>query len=293
MAQHFKDAYHKEVVRLFDSIAGKYSRWQLWADFMLMSAIAISNSVDIEQREEREKIYMQTAAKYTNNDTSVMAQIFSTLVDAYEQNPNQDLLGELYMALNLGNSKAGQFFTPYNICSLMAKVNVTHAVSKIEENGYISVNDPACGAGALLIAFANELKSVGVNYQMSCMFVAQDIDLITACMCYIQLSLLGCPGYVVVGDTLCNPFTVTDKHGFFPNHENHTVWYTPMYFSEIWHWRKLASRMDACLGLPMRPKIDEKPVEKEAETIECEKPEPPDTQVSEMPQNEYGQLSFF
>lgn len=53
---------------------------------------------------------------------------------------------------------------------------------------YISVNDPACGAGAMLIAFANVAKKHGINYQKHVLFVAQDIDRTAAMMCYIQMS---------------------------------------------------------------------------------------------------------
>ena len=62
-----------------------------------------------------------------------------------------------------------------------------------QKQGWISVSDPACGAGALLIAFANECRRQHINYQTSVLFVAQDIDFLAGCMCYIQLSLLGCP----------------------------------------------------------------------------------------------------
>ena len=52
------------------------------------------------------------------------------------------------------------------------------------------MNDSACGAGAMLIAFANAAKQYGINYQKQVLFVAQDIDHTAAMMCYIQLSLL-------------------------------------------------------------------------------------------------------
>jgi hypothetical protein len=100
------------------------------------------------------------------------------------------------------------------------------------------VNDSCCGAGALLIAFANEAKRQGINYQQSIEFVAQDIDFTAAMMCYIQLSLIGCAGYVIVGNTLTTPPTEPLA--------NQNVWYTPLYFLDVWHWRrtwKMVSRM--------------------------------------------------
>ena len=47
---------------------------------------------------------------------------------------------------------------------------------QISKKGYISVNDPACGAGATLIGFANAVMAKGINYQDHILFVAQDID---------------------------------------------------------------------------------------------------------------------
>ena len=46
-------------------------------------------------------------------------------------------------------------------------------------------------------------------------------------MCYIQLSLLGCAGYVVVGDTLSNPI---EGDVLFPDEkEGQEFWYTPFW----------------------------------------------------------------
>ena len=67
------------------------------------------------------------------------------------------------------------------------------------------VNEPACGSGVNLIALANVMKEKGINYQRNVYFVAQDIDPLVAKMCYIQMSLLGMPGIVIVGDTLASP----------------------------------------------------------------------------------------
>ena len=52
---------------------------------------------------------------------------------------------------------------------------------QISKKGYISVNDPACGAGATLIGFANAVMAKGINYQDHILFVAQDIDQTRLC----------------------------------------------------------------------------------------------------------------
>lgn len=73
----------------------------------------------------------------------------------------------------------------------------------------------------------------------------------TACMCYIQLSLLGCPGYVVVGDTLVHPSVSLDKKGLLPKHTEN-IWLTPMFFTDLWNLRKLRARM-AQVESPTKP----------------------------------------
>lgn len=135
---------------------------------------------------------------------------------------------------------------------------------RIAKQGWVSVNDPACGAGALLIAYANECKSVGVNFQTSVLFVAQDIDLVAGLMCYIQLSLMGCSGYVVIQNTLTKPSTSYDDRGLLP-HDNPNVWYTPFYNSPIWQGRRMAAQMDLFLK-NISPTLKEPPKEEIIET---------------------------
>ena len=57
-------------------------------------------------------------------------------VMALEENPEQDFLGGIFMELNLGNGSNGQFFTPYHVCDLMAKIAMTESVvQEINEKG--------------------------------------------------------------------------------------------------------------------------------------------------------------
>jgi len=233
----------KEFIRLFDSFSGKHSRWQIWSDFIILTAISISNRVDLAHAEEREKTYMSLISKYEGDEPKLFGHLFAEMVKAMDREPDQDFLGELYMACNLGNDHAGQFFTPYNICEMMAEMQVDSAKEKIEKQGYVAVNDPTCGAGALLVAFANRCMKHGIDFQNRILFTAQDIDYVVGCMCYIQLSLMGCAGHVTIGDTLCNPQTYYDTKGLFPRNEEN-IWYTPMFFSEVWHWRRVWTKAD-------------------------------------------------
>lgn len=106
------------------SLAGKYSIWEVWSDFINVFALAISNSVDKVRFDEREALYRRIMAKYDAKEREVFPLLAADVVSALEQNPEQDFLGSAYMELELGNDHAGQFFTPYDVCRLMAEVSV-------------------------------------------------------------------------------------------------------------------------------------------------------------------------
>lgn len=238
------NAESTEFVKTFNKLMTSRAAWEIWADFVTFAAIAISNSVDKENAEKREEEYLNTASKYKSEEMQIFSTLFYIVVNAFENNPEQDFLGDLYMALELGNHWKGQFFTPYCVTKVMAATAMDSLAGQVEEKGYITVNDCACGAGATLIAAANyardTLKENNLNWQNHIMFTAQDIDAVTAKMCYIQLSLLGCAGFVKVGDTFMDPMREGD--------DNTKYWYTPMWFSEVWYFRRLWYSFDRVLG---------------------------------------------
>lgn len=236
----------KQFLNRFRSLCQTRSSWQVWADFITVAAISLANSVDrhSEDYDKREKEYEDCIERLGGID--VPAEMFGIIVMALEENPEQDFLGSMFMKLELRNHWKGQFFTPYSVCKMMAKINVSEIASTIETKGWASVNDPACGAGATLIAMTNTMKNHDVNYQNRALFVAQDIDRVAGMMCYIQLSLLGCAGYVAIADTLCDPLVGDNVLQPTPN-ENQEIWYTPMFLSDIWEYRRKFNFIDMIL----------------------------------------------
>lgn len=266
-----RNEHQNNVCKLFRKLTGRFNLWKLWGDFVTLSAIEISNCVDLGNKGARNEEYKRVAKQYTPEDMEVFAQILAEIVNGMEEDPDQDFLGELFMALDLGNDAGGQFFTPYNVCRMMARINdIDRVKDAIDKYGFASVNDCACGAGATLIAFANECRRQGINYQESVLFVAQDIDYITGLMCYIQLSLLGCPGYVYIGDTLTDPCLSIDKRGLIPE-KPEKVWLTPMYVSHTWSMRKLWHVMGWKEPKKMQPEELVK-VKNIDDTVKCQGP---------------------
>ena len=221
------DSFRKEFMNVLGKFNQSKNPSEIWRDFIVLSACCISNSI-MGADNEREKLYLRIIKRYSESDSNLFPKLLAILVLALEENPEQDFLGEIFQSeLKMGNVRTGQFFTPYNISRFIAEVECGNIESEIEKAGYISANDPTCGSGGMLIAFANAAKNRGINYQQSVLFVAQDIDFVVAMMCYIQLSLLGCAGYVIVGNSLTNT-----------NPEEDDIWYTPFYFNDIWKTRR-------------------------------------------------------
>ena len=230
-----KEDVKKQFLKTFNQLTYRHRSWDVWRDFIIMFACSLSNPVDRFHYEEREKRYLKIIKKYNKREQEQFPELAAYVVMALEENPEQDFLGSIFMELNLGDKSNSQFFTPYHVCELMAKVTEEDVVAVVKEKGYITINDSCCGAGATLIAAINEarkqLEKVNLNFQNHVLVVAQDIDEIVALMCYIQLSLFGVAAYIKVGDVFTQPMSTDD------NEENY--WFTMMYFSDVWTMRRV------------------------------------------------------
>lgn len=235
--------WEKKFLDNFNQLCNRHHSWQVWQDFVDMSACAIANAVD--RRPEvwrlREDSYLATVKRYSKEELNLISELLSITTLALEENPAQDFLGKFYMQLDFGSGWHGQFFTPWHIAELMARITVGDDLKgRIEKDGYVSVCDTCCGAGCMLMAFANVCKDeMDVNYQQSVLFVGQDVDPVVAKMCYIQISLLGCPGYVVVGNSLSEPVCGSTMEPQYKKPEN--IWFTPLYFINAWMLRRIRS----------------------------------------------------
>ena len=92
--RHVRGEAQKELVKKFEVFTSKgRSRWQVWSDWITISAIAVSNATDKSHFDEREQQYMTIVKKYTKQEVDAFADMFSILVMALEDNLEQDFLG--------------------------------------------------------------------------------------------------------------------------------------------------------------------------------------------------------
>lgn len=207
-----------EIVKMIRGMAGKYSAYEIFSDWIEMSAISIQNSCMLFQNslwKEREERYLQLAKKYTEEELKSIANMFCLLGNAFEEGM-ADYLGEIYMESGCGSKAAGQFFTPFHLSEATAALGLPKDIS--EDNPFV-MNEPSTGGGGMIIAVAKVLRDRGLNYQKCMEVVAQDLDWKGVHMTYVQLSLLGISATVVQGDTLREPYVL--------GYPKERVFYTP------------------------------------------------------------------
>lgn len=252
-----RNTEQKRFVKLFSEICQWNSPWERWNDMITMFAIDIANPFDLEHRQKRGELYASIARKYKPEELKRFAELLAEMVMQLEANPFQDFLGTMYMEMEMGNDHAGQFFTPFNLCSAMAKMIVTkeRVREEMDARGYLTINDPACGGGATMIAAAHAMHEIGFDWQNRAFFVGRDLDQTVAMMCYVQMSLIGCAGYVRIGDTLRDP----PDCDLLLGEGTDNTWYFPMTFiSEEWRARIAGRRFLRVFGTAPHRKEDEK-----------------------------------
>ena len=207
-----KEDYIKEFISKLSNLDRSRSVSTVFNDFLTLSCCSLAQTVyrsdNLEQR------YLNIVKTYTKEQAEEFSKLLAFLVLGLEQAP-QDFLGQVFMSLNLGSQANGQYFTPYSVCKFMAEINFTE-IETIQNNQLITLSEPCCGSGGIIIAFAETLKEQGYNYQHQLFVEAIDIDETCFKMAYIQLSILGIPARVMLGDTLAWKFQ--------------KVLYTPLYF---------------------------------------------------------------
>ena len=202
-----KEGNIQQIINEINKMGGQYHPHNIFQDWVEMTGISISNQVYYNEQLEQE--YLNIAKKYTNEQIVKFSEMSAHLVYLFEEKIS-DYLGEIYMKLDAGSSRTGQFFTPFHICEMMASISLQNY------NGeYVILNEPSCGGSGNILGIAKVMKEKGYNYQDLINVVAQDLDYKCVWMSYVQLSIAGINAKVIQGNTLKD--------------EVNQVLYTPMY----------------------------------------------------------------
>lgn len=247
--------FEKEFISFFNRIAPQYRRSEVFYDFIVLSAIDIYQTIYQNQADTVLKEHFVKAQKrYTYDEFCQLAQLLAITAKALTEKC-YDFLGSVFMSLNLGDNYKGQYFTSSHIADFMAKVTLSDSDTLIKQKGYITLSEPCCGSGAMIIGCINTMIDAGFNPQTQLWVECRDIDFTAAMMCYIQLSLLHIPASIIVGDSLLN--------------ETRFQLYTLAHFLGNWQYKleqtviiesEMESKAEAVLeleGLPLFAEIED------------------------------------
>ncbi|MHA6823943.1 N-6 DNA methylase [Ralstonia pseudosolanacearum] len=217
------DPHQQALVELIEQCARRHRRHEVFRDFCELAALSISNRVDLLQYDAREARYLEIVKRYEREEVECFPRMLGCLVESLEGG-HKDALGQIFEALQLADHWKGQFFTPFEVSRLMAKMLLSGAAAEIERKGFISLMEPAAGAGGMVIAAASALLDEGVNYQQTMHATLIDVDATACHMAYVQMSLLHVPAIVIHGNALV-PDTVWGH------------WVTPAHVMGLWDVR--------------------------------------------------------
>lgn len=250
----------KDFIQVFNGLARHRHRYEVFRDFVTMSAISLHNA--IHKDDELEQEYLQIVSQYNKEEVSGFCELLAILVELLEPEP-RDVLGGLYMELELGNDNNGQFFTPPEISLMMAQMIYGDQLKDIDQP-FVTLSEPACGAGGMVLAFVKVMLSHNHNPADKLWVQCIDVDRLASLMCYLQLSLWHIPAEVVIGNTL----TLDVR----------SVLYTPAHYLHGWDMRLHYRQAKELL-------TQDPPA-----TLEADRPESPTEESKPVPKG--GNLQF-
>lgn len=183
-------SYHHDTRKVFDA-------------FCRLSACALS-------LETREAEYMEEVKRWKKDELQHFAEALGALVNEMQTKPFEDVLGGYYMEFAISTStqqRGGEFHTPKPICELMARM--TMQWENLPQDGVITVCEPCCGAGAMILAIG---ECATPEQRRRLRVTAIDISRTACDMCYINTTLWGIPCQIFHGNTISQEFWASWKN---------------------------------------------------------------------------------
>lgn len=200
--------YGKQFRATFDRLCYGRSWQEVFRDFVEVAAATIHQQPYhvglLEKDEDYERIealYLSTIKKYKAEEIDRIVELFSITVLALHET-REDFLGEQYMQLGISNKHNGEFFTPTHVSRMMAQMQMHGIGDLVQTKGYVTLSEPACGAGGMVIEAARALQETGHDPRFTMLFQAVDVNRTCFNMAYLQLAALELPGEVIHGNTI-------------------------------------------------------------------------------------------
>ena len=187
-------SHESDFRKILQQLSHRHDTRHVFDAFTRFSACALA-------AQTREEEYLEEAKRWEKQELELFAEAFGAMVWEMEQHPFEDRIGTCYMEFALsskGQQWNGEFHTPKPICDLMARITIGD-VSSLPSDGPITVCEPACGAGAMILSLGQACPpEVRRRLRVS----AIDINRTACDMAFINTTLWGIPARIIHGNTL-------------------------------------------------------------------------------------------
>ena len=188
------------ILKELEAVRGRYDRHEIFRDWIGMTErylsmvphhfmSVISSGRLAEDPPEDKEFWDLIRERYDQDEYAAMSRATAMLIEASDQ-CYMDVPGEVFMQMEVANQKfADQYFTPWNIAYMMAKMTVDPDALEDREEP-LTICDPCCGSGVMLLASAAQFPDAAVR-SGQVRFYGQDIDHRCVTMARINLRLYG------------------------------------------------------------------------------------------------------
>jgi len=184
--------------KILERLSRRHDTRRVFDAFTRLAACALA-------AQTREAEYLEEVKHWERADLDLFAEALGTLVNEMESKPFEDVLGGYYMEFALsskGQQWNGEFHTPKHVCDLMAGI-VLGDKESVSAKGPITVCEPACGAGAMILSLGGACSP---EVRRRLRVTAIDISRTACDMAFINTTLWGIPTRVIHGNTLSNEY---------------------------------------------------------------------------------------
>lgn len=230
----------------FYILQSKRSVLDTWESFLAIFACTIANApfsnVPESERpagyKRREKERLAELSNYTPKEQVLIEKMMDYTRDYFADNPQRDFLGCIAEELRIS-----RYYTFKNCCQFDLVIPLaSHIVEdkirkELQQSDYASISASDCKSGLHILSTALACKQAGIDYTTSVLFAAQSLKRIDALTSYVQMSLLGCAGYVILDNNLGRPLWGLQRFCHTMGESRRELWITPAMYSDPWRAR--------------------------------------------------------
>ncbi len=179
--------------KILEHLSHKHDLRRVFDGFTRLAACALGMGT-------REPEYLEEAKQWERPELDLFSEALGALILEMEAHPFEDVIGGFYMEAALskkGQQWNGEFHTPKHVCDLIARMLIDP--ESLPQEGLITVCEPACGAGAMILSLGQVLAS---DVRRRLRVTAIDINRTACDMAFLNTTLWAIPTRIIHGNTL-------------------------------------------------------------------------------------------